>query len=244
VGSKLSVLAALIALGGLAHAGPADDAMKKGIELYKAGKYAEAIPYLDKANKLDPKPDTLFALAQAQRLSGDCATAAANYHKVIEQVSDMQVGKLVQQNLALCEPDQPKKAEPAKEPAHDDKPVVDAQPQVVEKTVVHEVDHTDKLAAVMLGGGMLALGAAGGLYVAASSNSDAADLAKSLPDHDSLADKAKSERTMMYVASGVGAVMIGVAIYRWTTGGSSKPNADVAVVPGAGGGSVYVMSRF
>lgn len=240
MGSKLSVLATVIALGGLAHAGPADDAMKKGIELYKAGKYAEAIPYLDKANNLDPKPDTLFALAQAQRLSGDCVSAAANYHKVIDQVSDMQVGKLVQQNLSLCEPDEPKQPEPV----HEDKPVVEAKPQVVEKTVVHEVEHTDKLAAVMLGGGMLALGAAGGLYVAASSNSDAADLAKSLPDHDSLADKAKTERTMMYVASGVGAVMIGVAIYRWTTGGSDRPKTDVAVVPGAGGGSVFVTSRF
>ncbi|HEY5944252.1 MAG TPA: tetratricopeptide repeat protein, partial [Kofleriaceae bacterium] len=202
MGSKLTVLAAVIALGGSAFADQAADEMKKGIDLYKAGKYAEAIPHLDKAHQLDDKPDTLFALAQAQRLAGDCPSAAANYHKVIEQVSDMNVGKLVQQNLELCEHDQPKRTEPVVEPKRDE--AEPAKPQVVERTVVRDVGGTDKLAAVMFGGGMLAVGVAGGLFVAASNNSDAADRAKSLEDHDLLADRAKQQRTIMYVAGGVG----------------------------------------
>jgi hypothetical protein len=242
VGSKLTVLAAIVALAGTAYADPAGDALKKGIELYKAGKYAESIPHLEKAHKLDQKPDTLFALAQAQRLAGDCGSAAPNYHKVIEQVSDMNVAKLVQQNLSLCEPDQPKQPEPKED--RREEPQREAQPpQVVERTVTRDVGHTDKLAATLFGGGMLAIGVAGGLYISASNNADAADRAKSLEDHDLLADRATSQRTIMYVAGGVGVAMMGVAIFRWTRGGD-KQKADVALVPTSAGGQFVVSGRF
>lgn len=246
MGSKLTVLAAVICLGGTAVAdNPA--ALKKGIELYKAGKYAEARVQIEKAYKADPKPETLFALAQAERLADDCTAAAAHYKQVISEVSDLNVAKLVQQNLLLCEPaDDKPVVEPAKKVEADPEPVA-VEPKVVERVVVREERRTDKLAMVMLGGGMLALGAAGGLYVAASSNSDAADLARSLPDHDSLADKAKTERTIMYAAAGAGAVMLGVAVFRFATGGSGKAeksDAGVAVVPNGSGGSLLVTSRF
>jgi tetratricopeptide (TPR) repeat protein len=247
VGSKLTILAAVVAsvaAVGTAHADAAGDALKKGIDLYKAGKYAEAIPYLEKAHKLDGKPDTLFALAQAQRLGGDCGSAAPNYRKVIEQVSDMNVAKLVQQNLSICEPDEPRKLEPKAEKRDEPAPQPEAaKPEVVERTVVREVGHTDKLAAAMFGGGMLAVGVAGGLYIAASNNADAADRAKSLEDHDLLADRATSQRTIMYVAGGVGVAMMGFAIYRWTTGGD-KSKADVALVPTSAGGQFVVSGRF
>lgn len=243
MGSKLTVLAAVIVLGGVARADQASDAMKKGIDLYKAGKYAEAIPHLEKAYKLDNKPDTLFALAQAQRLAGDCGSAAPNYHKVIEQVSDMNVAKLVQQNLSICEPDAPKKPEP--KPVDEAREAKDpAKPEVVERTVVREVGKTDKLAAAMFGGGMLAVGVAGGLYVAASNNADAADRAKSLEDHDLLADRATQQRTIMYVAGGAGVAMMGFAIYRWASGGEEQPKTDVSLVPTSGGGQLVVGGRF
>ena len=249
MGSKLTVLAAVICLGGTAVAdNPA--ALKKGIELYKAGKYAEARVQIEKAYKADHKPETLFALAQAERLAGDCMAAAAHYKQVISEVSDINVAKLVQQNLLLCEPDEDKpvaKVEPVKKVDEDREPAAAVEPTIVERTVVREERRTDKLGVVMLGGGMLALGAAGGLYVAASSNADAADLARSLPDHDSLADKAKTERTFMYVAAGAGAVMLGVAVFRFATGGSGKAeksDAGVAVVPNGSGGSLLVTSRF
>ena len=240
MGSKLTVLAAVIALSGPAYADQANEALKKGIEAYKAGKYAEAISLLEKAHKLAPKTDTLFALAQAQRLNGDCIGAAANYHKVLDQVTDTSVAKAVHANLLLCEPED-KKPEPVKEEKQEEAQA--PKPEVVEKTVVRDVGHTDKLAATMFGAGMLAIGAAGGLYVAASGNSDAADRAKSLPDHDLLADRATKQRAIMYVAGGVGVAMMGVAIFRWTRGGS-KQSAEVALVPGSGGGSFYVTSRF
>ncbi len=240
MGSKLAVLAwTVVGLAGAAYADKAGDLMKKGIDQYKAGKYTDAAATLQQAYDLDHKPETLFALAQAQRLSGDCTSAAANYHRVLEQMSDVNTAKLVQQNLALCEKDAPK-PEPKPEPVA--APTAPApEPQIVTRTVVKE-GKTDVLAASLFGVGMLSLGAAGGLYLAASSNADAADKAATLDAHNSLSDKAKAEDVGMVVAAGVGVVAIGYAVFRWTHG--SEPKTEVAAVPTSGGGALWVSGRF
>jgi tetratricopeptide (TPR) repeat protein len=255
VGSKLSVLAAAItALALVASPAAADktgDLMKQGIEAYKAGKYDEAARILAKAYELDQKPETLFALSQAERLSGDCTTAAEHYHKVIEQISDFNVAKLVQQNLSLCEkspPPPPPKPETATRSnattTGDIKPdsPPPPPPQVITRTVTRD-GGTDKLTAALLGGGMLAIGVAGGLYLAAGANRDGADKALTLEDHNSLQDKANTEQTASLVAAGVGVALLGVAIYRWSTGSESS-STGVAVVPSRGGGTFALTSRW
>jgi tetratricopeptide (TPR) repeat protein len=233
VGSKLTVLAAVIAVARLAAA----DDLKDGIELYKAGKYADAVTTLRRAYAAAPKPDTLFALAQAERLSGDCKTAATHYHQVIEQVSDLNVAKLVQQTLALCEKDEPR-VDVKSEPKSESK----AEPQVVTKTVVRDTSHTDPLTTSLFAVGTLGLGTAGGLYLAAAANRNGADKARTLDDHTTLADRADTEQTAMFVAAGVGVALIGVAVYRWTR--SDAPKTDVAVVPSQHGGTLWVTSRW
>ena len=241
MGSKLAVLAAVVGLASTAFADQAAELMKKGIEQYKAGKYSDAAATLQRAYDVDHKPETLFALAQAQRLAGDCTSAAASYHKVISQVSDMNVAKLVQQNLSLCEKDEPKPVatpEPKPEP-----PAEPAEPKVITRTVVRDTGHTDTLAAALFGVGMLGLGASGGLYLAASSDRDAADHARTLDDHDRLASRASSEQTGMFVAAGVGVAALGYAVFRWTRG-SEQPKTDVAIVPTSSGGAVWVSSSW
>jgi tetratricopeptide (TPR) repeat protein len=222
----------VIALSSTAAADKAGDLMKKGIDLYKAAKYDDAAKALQQAYDLDHKPETLFALAQAQRLAGDCTSAAANYHKVIGEMPDVNVAKLVQQNLSLCEKDEPK---PAPEPRAE--PAPPPEPKVITKTVVRDTGKTDMVAAAMFGVGMLGLGAAGGLYVASSSNRDAADNARTLDEHNSLASKADGEQTGMFIAAGLGVAAVGYAVFRWTRG-PDAPKADVAIVPTSGGGSV------
>ena len=239
MGSKLAILAAVVGLAGTAYADKAATLMKKGIDEYKAGKYSDAATTLQQVYDLDHKPETLFALAQAQRLAGDCTSAAANYHKVLEQISDVNTAKLVQQNLALCEKEPPK-PEPKPEPAPPPPPP--AEPKIITKTVYRDTGKTDVVAATMFGVGMLSLGAAGGLYLAASSNADAADKAATLDAHNSLSDKAKAEDVGMVVAAGVGVAAIGYAVFRWTHG--SEPKTEVAAVPTNGGGALWVSGRF
>jgi tetratricopeptide (TPR) repeat protein len=246
MGTKLLACAAL-AVAGLttaAHADPAADAAKKGFEAFKAAKYDEAVKHLKKSYELDAKPETLYALAQAERLSGDCTSAAAHYHKVIDQMPDLNVSKLVQQNLALCEKDQPTpeaKPEPAPPPAA--APAPEPEPKIVTKTVVREVPHTDKLAMGMLAGGTLAVGASIGLYIAAHSNDDASLKVFNRDDYNSLRDKASTERAAMYVAGVAGVAALGYAVFRYTRHADAKAS-EVAVVPTETGGTLWVTGSF
>jgi tetratricopeptide (TPR) repeat protein len=249
MGTKLLACAAL-AVAGLttaAHADPAADAAKKGFEAFKEGKYDEAVKHLEKSYELDAKPETLYALAQAERLSGDCTSAAAHYHKVIDQMPDLNVSKLVQQNLSLCEKDQPKppdaKPEPAPPPAAASAPAAEPEPKIVTKTVVREVSHTDKLAMGMLAGGTLAVGASVGLYLAAHANDDASLKVFNRDDYNSLRDKASTERTAMYVAGVAGVAALGYAVFRYTRHTDAKAS-EVAVVPTETGGTLWVTGRF
>lgn len=243
MGTKLlaGAAVALACLTTTAHAESAADLAKKGIEAFKAAKYDEAVKDLKQSYDLEPKPEVLYALAQAERLSGDCTSAAAHYHKVIDQMPDLNVSKLVQQNLSLCEKDQPKPAEPPPAPAP--APVPAPEPKIVTKTVVREVSHTDKLALGMLAGGTLAVGAAIGLHLAASANDDASTKAFTRDDYNAFRDKASSERTAMYVAGVAGVAMLGVAVWRYTRHDDTK-SSEVALVPTETGGALWVTGSF
>jgi tetratricopeptide (TPR) repeat protein len=241
---QLVLVTALLALGVArpASAETAADALKRGVELYKAGNYAEAVSALETSYRLEPKPDTLFTLAQAQRLAGDCERAVENYRKVIAQVGDLNVAKLVQHNLSLCGGADAKPPEPRRpEPAPGDE--TSAEPQIVEKTVVREVQRADPVFASLLAGGALTVGAGAGLFVAASGSRDAADRAGSLADHGALADRARVQQAVAWIATSAGVAMLGVAAYRWLSRRES-PTTDVAVAPSPDGALVIVRSRW
>jgi hypothetical protein len=225
----------------VASADPAADALKQGIDAYKVGKYADAAAALEKAYQLAPKPDTLFALAQAERLAGDCKSAAVHYHKVIEQIGDLNVVRLVQQNLGLCEKFDPPPPPPPPAAA----PAAAVPPQIITKTVVREVDRTDKLAVLSAAGGALALGAAGGLWVAGSANRSGASSALTLDAANRLNNRAQIDEVGAIAAAAVGVGLFAVAVYRWTRGGGAA-KADVALAPGGtiDAGTLWPIARW
>lgn len=81
-----AVAATLLALmSGLAAADPADDAFKKGRELFKAGQYAEACVQFEQSQALDPQLGTLFNLGQCHEKIGKLASALAAYREVMNK---------------------------------------------------------------------------------------------------------------------------------------------------------------
>ncbi len=230
--SKLTLAVLLLATA--ARAETPDELLKRGLALYKDGKYAEAVVVLKQAYDADPKPEVLFPLAQAERLAGNCTAAAEHYKKILEQIGDINTAKLVRQSLELCEPPTPTPG-----PAPKCEPTTKAPESGPPKTVVREVGHTDRVAVIAAGGGALALGAAVGLYFAASSTRDAADRAGSLASHDTLADRADSERNAMIVTASIGAAALGFATFRFLTHTDAR-RTDVAVVPTSRGGAVWL----
>ena len=247
MGSKLALLAAeLIALGLLVQRDAAADnakareLFKQGIEQYKAKQYDAAAATLGKSYELEPKTEALFAQAQAERLGGHCPEAVSHYRKILETATDLPTIKAVQTNLAACpsQPDMmPRKDEPKEAPKT---VVVQAPPEVVTKTVVRDVPHSDKLATLSFSVGMLAVGGGAGLYIASNGALDDANHARTLDDHDKFTKRAQLERTLGYIALGTGATLVTIAVIKWATGGSATPApaSEVAVVPVAGGGLV------
>jgi hypothetical protein len=232
-GSTCAIIALIC---NVASADPAADLVKRGIEQYRTGKYADSAQTLKKAYDLDGKAETLFALAQAERLAGDCPSAIDHYKQVTAKVSDLNVAKLVEQSLQLCAPTEPTPIE------HHDEPPPPLPPRIVEKTVVREVPRTDRLVLTFAGVGALSLGGAFGLLVAATGNQTAAQHAYTQADYTSFERRYTDEGVAAVVAAGVGVALLGAATVRWLK--NDRTGADVVVVPTGSGATVSLTGRW
>jgi hypothetical protein len=247
VGSKLAVLAGhLIALaigvGTAAAQTPAPqgppDLFKQGVEAYKAGRYDEAAGLLGKAYALDPKPEMLFPLAQAERLGGHCPAAIIHYKKLLESLTDLTTAKLVQNNVALCEQTESVDTKPK----HVD--VTPPPPPPPPKTIVKVENHTDIVSLLLVAGGTLSIGTSVGFYIAANGARDDAAHARTLDDHNSFEDRANLDRGLSITTAVVGVGLVGFAVYRWVKGGGEQAPATVSIAPTAGGTTVSVFARW
>lgn len=66
-----------------ATANPADDAFRKGRDLFKAGEYAAACAQFETSQRLDPQLGTLFNLAQCHEQIGKIASAYGAYRDIV-----------------------------------------------------------------------------------------------------------------------------------------------------------------
>ena len=248
MGSKFAGLAVGLIVGVAwlpgADAEPSGELVKQGLAKYRAGDYKAAVDLLRAAYRLEAKPDTLFSLAQAERNAGDCAAAVPHYKQLLAQTAEPNAAKLIQGALDLCPASQA--AEPAPGPAPvvapaptQPTPAAPASPRVV----VREVQHGDLLATTMVAGGVLGLGVATGLLVASGESDNAATQARTLEDYHHDYSRGDTERTLAYVAGGVGVAMLGVAVYRWATARHAAP-VDVGVAPTPGGGAIALGVRW
>jgi outer membrane biosynthesis protein TonB len=115
---QLAVVAALV-LGGVAHAGPKQQAkahIAKATKAHEAGKFELALTELQAAYKLDPQPDLLYAIGQVYSKLGKCDEAEDHFKKFKAATKDPQVKKVVDEAIEACKPaDEPKKEEKKEE---------------------------------------------------------------------------------------------------------------------------------
>jgi len=246
VGSKLAhaaqviAAAAVLSAPALAAANPVDDLMKDGSKAYADGRYDDAIAKLQKAYELSPKPEILFALAQAERLGGHCPAAIHHYKQVLERMTDIDTAKLVQGNISLCEHTEGADDKPAPAPTPQPAPPPAAAPP---KVIVRVEPHTDTLAVTSAAGGALALGGAFGLYVASNAERDAAAGAPTLAQNRSDNSTADLERGLSYVAAAAGVGLVAYAVVRWVKHGGESQTA-VGVAPAAHGATFSLARRW
>ncbi len=219
---------------------------KQGIEEYKAKKYGEASITLPKSYELDPKPDTLFALAQAERFDNRCADAIEHYKKLLEQTTDLPTAKAVQSNVDLCVPPEPVAGEtPIDKPAVCETPKpVDVKPKIETRTVTRVEQRTHKLATGLFAGGGVAIGGSIALFMLAGNSRDDADQATSLAESNRLYDRSVDQKRLSFLVGGVGLGLVAGGVVRILMTQRKESRAQVTVAPTVGGAAFQVMARW
>ena len=107
---RLVVVASLLLFAHpvLADVSAADEAFKKGRELLKASKYAEACVQFEQSQALDPALGTLFNIAQCDERIGKLATALSAYREVISKDTNQTRRQTASDNAGNLEPRVPK----------------------------------------------------------------------------------------------------------------------------------------
>jgi tetratricopeptide (TPR) repeat protein len=195
----------------------ADELLERGLRSYAVGRYDEAIAAFQRGYELDARADFLYALGQAQRMSGDCKAAAASYRAYLRTAPAERAAAPARQNLERCE------QQLAGAPA----------PAVVEPTAALVTPaappprrwRDDRAAGLLCGLGAAALVAGGALWGVGENG------ARTLADasrYDQFAARAadgdafERERTAGIVTVAVGGALVTAAVARWIWVARSK----------------------
>lgn len=206
----------------LAHAQAPSEAYDRGMRCYNTQDYACAIPAFKSAYQETPKPELLYALAQAYRLSGDCDAARLAYQAFLRSDPPPTERRLAENNLKKCpEPPPAVSVSPAATPS-----TTPPSPPPLPPDTDHSTKHafyTDPF-----GTGLVALGTAGlavgvGFWVAAANQASDADKATTYGEFESSRGNAEKLRTISIVSASVGLALVIGGVVRWATLRSDPP---------------------
>jgi len=206
----------------VAAAQPADDAKSlydKGVAAYTDHDYAAAVQAFHDAYNAEARPEFLFAWAQAERLSGDCASAIVHYRKFLDGHPPAVQAEAAQQPLVRCEralADQPPPPTavaappppppPAPTPTPTPTPLAPPPPPPPPRHF-----YQDALGDALVAGGIVAAGVGVGLLAAAGSP----DAATTWSDFQMRHDSAVTRQRFGAIALGVGAALIAGGVTHW-----------------------------
>lgn len=181
---------------------------------FGAGRFEDALVEYEAAYKLDPDPDTLFAIAQTERKLGRCHLALPHYREYLASRSDFP--SEVKGVIAECWMQLP--------PPEANKPC----PAAPTGEVAVPWYKNPASGAVIAGGVSLAVGI--GFLFASSSTRDQADDAQFSDVFDSLLDEATGERRIGATFLVTGAVLAGGGVaYHYLTRSRSRRAPTTAV---------------
>lgn len=108
--SLACIVVTLLALSAIAAAQPshvmkpeARAHLQRGLKLYEQAHYDDAIAELREGLAVDPQPDILYALGQAERKKGDCARAVEYYQSCLALVNDPAAAAAIKVQIERCQ---------------------------------------------------------------------------------------------------------------------------------------------
>jgi hypothetical protein len=241
LGALARTLIALVLFAGDAAADPlpppspeASAQMTEGMKAFEAKDYERAITAFETAYRLEPRPEFLFALAQAERLSGDCPTALVLYQRFLETQPAEKHAEIARTSIARCQQalasrpldakaPEPEAAAPAPAPA----PLAAPTP-----TPPRRSRFRDPLGGVLLGVGVAGLAAGGVTFAMSRSAATEADGADTYDGYASKMDRAERLRLWSLIGFGGGGALVAAAALRYATLDTGGAIATVSVESG------------
>ena len=244
-------------------ADPADEAgahLERGLRLYETQDYAEAITEFKEGYRIDPRPAFLYALAQAQRMSGDCRNAITAYRAFLRTTPARASRAAAESNIARCEEALRDPSSPGARAVGGEDATVPGELPVPEHkppSALERVGETPRPAApvtprvgaasgpashwyqdtlgdtLAISGIVVGLGGATLLVVGAlEGNASGA----TYDEHASSQETAHTLVPLGVVGAALGAALIGAAVVRYATRSTQAPlsaSLDVDAMPGA-----------
>jgi tetratricopeptide (TPR) repeat protein len=223
----MKLVAIVIALAAAtAHADPMSTKARvhfdRGLKLYNAGAYADAIAELTAGRELDGHPDFLYALGQAYRKLGDCAHAVEHLRAFLATQPPDSEAVAARANIARCP--LPAPSEPAQE-----RPI--ARPRVAAPP--RRPFYADTAGDMLAVGGIAGVGVGVTYLVLGERDARAANTAPTIARLEQLSANAGRERTIGALCTVAGGGFTAGAIVRYVLASRRDPGLAIAVAPGS-----------
>jgi tetratricopeptide (TPR) repeat protein len=201
----------------------------QGQALYAGGDFAGAIDRFQKGRAIDPRPEFLYAIGQAQRKAGQCREAIESYRAfIVESKSDKQV-EAARLQIDRCERELAARQKPEPPRPHP-RPL-----PPVHRTIPGRSWYRDPIGLSLAGAGVMALGG-GGFFLWRSTRE--VDGATYGAFEDDLAARRRERTAGIALAVTGGALVVSGVVRFWLLPGDTEvlvqPAADGAVVSAAG----------
>ncbi len=226
----------------------ADRHLHRGLEHFQHRDYQRAIREFHAGYAIAPRREFLFALAQAERLSGDCRSAIIYYRQFLSRNPPQRQATAAFEQIEHCQkalaegPGAVERPAPAPTP----RPAVQqpVAPPVVAAAPARRHWYADGPGDALFGGG-IAL-AAGSVVMLLSANVAAADArsASTYPQFDQRSAAVTTRRRLAIGFAIAGALALSGATYRFVTRGGAERERRIALVPTDGGAAVAIGGRF
>jgi tetratricopeptide (TPR) repeat protein len=190
----------------------AQELLDRGLRSYAVGEYRAAIDSFRAGYRLEARPDFLYALAQAQRMSGDCRSAVAAYRAFLRTAPPDKAQVSARQNLERCE----QQLAAAPRPATASPPATAAPAPLAPPPAEHlrRAWYRDPAGDVLGALGLAVVGIGGALWGVGEAGVQAANQS-SRYDQFANGPQAERERTVGIVGVALGGALLVGAGARW-----------------------------
>jgi hypothetical protein len=207
-----------------------DPALERGLVHYEQGNYLAAVEEFRGGYQRTGHPTFLFAIAQAQRLAGDCAAAIASYRQYLDTQPAEGHATAATTHIAACQRkmSRPPPREQTMSRSAPAGTVVVARAGA--RGTVRGPWYTDALGGALVAAGVMAAGVGTGFFVGAAADVHAAAAAQTYGEHSGLVERAHTRRVIAWSVMAASSALVAGAMLRYIfIGRTATPRLTAAL---------------